>query len=184
MPFDLSDEQITAAFGSAVKVAAYKGATKNDNGTYTLNFTTLSTRAISANVPVFIYGANNLDGYTFTGVSVKAGTPTQEAGDFDFVGTYNTMTLNKGDWFISSDNNFYRANGKEALKPTRAVFRAKEAVGAKSLSVKMDGNATAIVGIEADGSFVTGRMFNLNGQQVGNDYRGIVIVNGKKYLKQ
>lgn len=184
LPFDLNDEQITAAFGSDVKVAAYKSATKNDNGTYTLNFTTLSTRAITANKPVFIYGANDLKDYTFSGVSVKAGTPTQEAGDFDFVGTYNKIGLTAGDWFVSSDNKFYRANGQEKLKPTRAVFRAKEAVGAKSLSVKMDGNATAIVGIEADGSFVTGRMFNLNGQQVGNDYRGIVIVNGKKYLKQ
>lgn len=29
-----------------------------------------------------------------------------------------------------------------------------------------------------------GKMYNLNGQQVGENYKGVVIVNGKKYLKK
>lgn len=33
-------------------------------------------------------------------------------------------------------------------------------------------------------STANGKMFNLAGQQVGNDYKGIVIVNGKKILKK
>ena len=47
---------------------------------------------------------------------------------------------------------------------------------------------TSVEGIDAD-SFIqtTGRIYNLNGQQVGNDLkslpRGIYIVNGKKVMK-
>ena len=52
---------------------------------------------------------------------------------------------------------------------------------AASLALQF-GDATAISTVEK--TIATGKAFNLNGQAVGNDYKGIVIINGKKVLKK
>ena len=53
------------------------------------------------------------------------------------------------------------------------------AASAASLALQFD-DATAISTVEK--TIATGKTFNLNGQAVGNDYKGIVIINGKKVL--
>ena len=44
--------------------------------------------------------------------------------------------------------------------------------------------STGISSIKNAAKLADGKMYNLSGQLVGEDYKGIVIVNGKKYLKK
>lgn len=72
----------------------------------------------------------------------------------------------------------------------RCYFHIEGApAGAKLMLMDNFGEViTGIDGVEADDLVrTTGRIYNLNGQQVGNDLealpRGVYIVNGKKVMK-
>lgn len=187
LPFNLTADELAAKFGANAKFATYIGTSKNNDGTYTLKFE--STTALTANTPVFVWGANNKELYEFSGVKVVKADPTSTPSDaaFSFTGSYDKTTLNAGDWFISSDNKFYRALGTETMKPLRAVFRPVSAAAAKGLSFSIDGGeATGISAITADGSIIVNDnapMYNLAGQRVNDSYKGVVIQNGKKFIK-
>lgn len=183
LPFALTASQIESAFGADVKVATYKDATQNTDGTYTLNFTTLTDKAIQTGVPVIVYGAQAADSYTFEGVTT-AEAPAATGEVFQFVGFAGQTTAQSGDWYVSSDNKFYKANGSEEIKATRAVFRpvSNEAGGAKGMTFVFN-QSTAISGIHvAEGADAP--VYNLAGQRVSKGYRGIVIKNGKKFINQ
>lgn len=188
LPFDLTAEQITAAFGADAKVAAYTGATAGADGTYTLNFTEATT--ITANTPVFIHSAQNqANGYTFTGVEVKDATPTQTAEGFNFVGTYTATTVPVGNYFINSSNKFYKAgDDKTNIKGTRATFEPVGAAAtAKGLgfNVTEDGTTTAINSITMQEELnANAPMYNLAGQQVTKAYKGVILQNGKKFINK
>ncbi len=185
LPFDMTAEQVTATFGADTKLANYMGTTMNEDGTYTLNFRT--TDVIKANTPVFVYGAKNVDTQTVEDVNVVVGDPvaTPASAAFAFQGSYGKMQVNAGDWFISSDNNFYRAKGTESMKATRALFRATTAeAAAKGLTISIDGEVTAIQGIVTDKADSDAPAYNLAGQRVADNYRGIIIKGGKKYLNK
>ncbi len=185
LPFDMTAEQVTATFGADTKLANYMGTTMNEDGTYTLNFRT--TDVITANTPVFVYGAKNVDTQTIEDVNVVEGEPvaTPANAAFAFQGSYGKMQVNADDWFISGDNNFYRAKGTESMKATRALFRATTAeAAAKGLTISIDGEATAIQGIVTDKADSDAPAYNLAGQRVADNYRGIIIKGGKKYLNK
>ena len=188
LPFDLTADQIAAAFGAGAKVAAYTGATAGADGTYTLNFKEATT--ITANTPVFIHSAqNNADGYTFTGVEVKNATPTQTADGFNFVGTYTATTVPVGNYFINSSNKFYKAgDDKTNIKGTRASFEPVGAAAtAKGLgfNVTEDGTTTAINSITMQEELnANAPMYNLAGQQVTKAYKGVILQNGKKFVNK
>lgn len=186
LPFNLTAEQVTATFGADAKLANYTGTTRNDDGTYTLNFETTTT--LTANTPVFVYGAKDVETETIEDVNMVAGTPTSTPADaaFTFAGSYESMTLEAGDWFISSDNKFYRANGTEKMKATRAIFRAvTPEAAAKGITMTIDGQTTAISGVTADGTLTTDApAYNVAGQRVSDNYHGLVIKGGKKYMNK
>ena len=185
LPFDMTAEQVAATFGADTKLANYMGTTMNEDGTYTLNF--LTTDVITANTPVFVYGAKNVDTQTVEDVNVVVGDPvaTPASAAFAFQGSYGKMQVNADDWFISGDNNFYRAKGTESMKATRALFRATTAeAAAKGLTISIDGEATAIQGIVTDKADSDAPAYNLAGQRVADNYRGIIIKGGKKYLNK
>jgi hypothetical protein len=55
------------------------------------------------------------------------------------------------------------------------------ATGGKILTV--NGNPAGINNVEMNKSY-NGAIYNLAGQKVGNDYKGIVIMNGKKFMQK
>ena len=186
LPFNMTAEQVTATFGSDTQLAKYIGTTLNNDGTYTLNFETTTT--ITANTPVFVYGANNVNTKAIEDVNMVVATPTTTPSDaaFAFTGSYGSLTLEAGDWFISSDNNFYRAKGTETMKATRAFFRPTTAeASAKGITMVMDDKPTAISGVTADNAFNEDTpAYNLAGQRVTNNYHGLIIKRGKKYVSK
>ena len=186
LPFDLSADEVSSVLGSNAKVATYTGTTQNSDGTYSLNFE--NATAITANVPVFVYGANDVTAKEISGKTIKAGTPssTPDGAAFTFQGSYSSSTpVSDGSFFISSDNNFYKANGSEKMKGLRAVFvpTTEESASAKGLKMNISGTVTGINGVAVEKAFDE-PIYNIAGQKVTKNYKGLVIKNGKKYVNK
>ena len=89
--------------------------------------------------------------------------------------------------YILQQGEFNKANDGY-LKPNRAYLSTSydvSASGAKALSIVFDGGTTGIGELKNSSieEWKSAPMYNLAGQRVSNGYRGIVIVNGKKYVK-
>lgn len=93
-------------------------------------------------------------------------------------GVYNYI-LQQGQFNMATDG---------YLKPNRAYLSTSydvTALGAKALSVVFAEDETdGIKSVQGSRFTVNGEAYNLSGQRVGKDYKGIVIVNGKKYLRK
>ena len=183
LPFDMSEMQIWEIFGPRVRLANYDGTIRNSDGTYTLNF--ISSNAIEANIPVLISNVEEKSVYNIPGIDVKYGNPRSEKDIFLFLGSYDNTKLNAGDYFISSNNNFYQARGGEIVPPTRAFFRK---VSGKSdakqiLHVTINGNPTGVILFSKEKTSGRTPIFNMSGFCVDEHYTGVVIRNGKKFIQ-
>lgn len=183
LPFDMTSEQVKQVFGEKTQLANYVGTTANEDGTYTLNFN--STATVKANTPLFVYGASKVD-ITLVDVNVLKASPMLAPSDaaFAFIGSYDKISLQPNDWFISSDNKFYLASGRETMKATRAVFRpVKTGTVPQSLRSNLGERPTGVAIVNALGT-PDNPIYNLAGQRVSGNYHGIVIIGGKKYVKK
>ena len=185
LPFDMSAQQVKKVFKENIQIADYVGTTLNADETYTLNLESCMT--ITANHPVFVYGAANVENVVIEDVNIVKGTSVNMPSDaaFAFVGSYGEMALQENDWFISSDNNFYRAKGNEKMKATRAVFRPVSSItSTKSLKTNLVDRPTGVSVIANDDNRPISNIpiYNLAGQRVTKSYRGVVVSGGKKYL--
>lgn len=87
--------------------------------------------------------------------------------------------------------NFYRVTAKNVTMPKHRCYFMIEGAPAGAKIMLMDSFGEVITGIDgveaSDLVRTTGRIYNLNGQMVGNDLealpRGVYIVNGKKVMK-
>jgi hypothetical protein len=185
LPFDMTEEQVKETFGEKTQLANYVGTTQNADGTYTLKFEDVKT--ITANIPLFVYGAATKVDKTLEDVGVKSAPATHvpSGAVFAFTGSYDKTTLLANDWYISSDNKFYQAVGTETMKATRAVFRpVKTEVTPQSLKTNLVDRPTGVANVIVDAlSASDSLIYNLAGQRVSENYHGIVIKGGKKYLK-
>ena len=72
------------------------------------------------------------------------------------------------------------------MKGFRAAFVLNPATPAAGIKVVIDGTTTGIEDLVVDGVKANGRVYNLNGQYVGNSLNGlqpgIYIQNGKKVV--
>lgn len=191
LPFSMSNDLLRLKFGNSTEVAKLTGVVNNGNGSYTLNFET-TTDGLEANVPVLIRNAKNTSDYVeykIMNVKVENASPVSMVNkDINFVGTYNRMKAEPSDWILTSKANAEKAEGTEDIMPTYALLRAKNnSVNAKRITISIDGIATAIDELNLD-AFVdtksTDATYNIYGQKVGNNYKGVIIKGGKKYLKK
>lgn len=86
--------------------------------------------------------------------------------------------------------NFYRVTAKNVTMPKHRCYFMIEGAPAGAKFMLMDNfgeEISGVEGFEVERFVPTGRIYNLNGQQVGNDLealpRGVYIVNGKKVMK-
>lgn len=94
-------------------------------------------------------------------------------------------------WAGGTTYNFYRVTAKNVTMPKHRCYFMIEGAPAGAKLMLMDNFGEVITGIDgveaSDLVRTTGRIYNLNGQQVGNDLealpRGVYIVNGKKVMK-
>lgn len=90
-------------------------------------------------------------------------------------------------WAVCKDGNVIATTTKATYTATEngtySVRAANEMGGLSEASATVEVNATGIENVNRE-TITNSRYFNLAGQKVGNDYRGLVIMNGKKIVKK
>ena len=178
LPFSLTADQVTAAFGEGTTVYSYSN-TDGDN----VNFTT-STTGIAANTPVLIKTATTSTSFAFSNVNLVKATPTAAGINWNFVGSYNAKTVIPVGAYEMYNNNLYKSDGTSSyfIKGFRAYIAPVTTTAAKP-ALTIDGVVTSIdkviTNIDKEGN-----LYNLAGQRVSKNTKGIVIKNGKKVINK
>ena len=126
---------------------------------------------------------------TFEGVTLVAtATPVKVNDAITFTGFYNKATADKlgaSVAAIGAGNKLFKVTSGE-MKGFRAAFVLNPATPAAGIKVVIDGTTTGVEDLVVDGVKANGRVYNLNGQYVGNSLNGlqpgIYIQNGKKVV--
>ena len=203
MPYDLSPLflNIMKSYYGITAVKELTDATLTDG---TLNLTFADATNIVAGKPYLVMVENDFDLSTqaISNVTVEATLHPFTSDNVDFIPTLGKtlVTGPEGDE-SNEDAVLFIAAGNKLVNPTvvndpeqaasymkgfRAYFRLKgDAVNAASFNLDMGGGETdGIRSIEnSELRMENSDYFNLSGQRVGKDYKGIVIVNGKKIVK-
>lgn len=151
--------------------------------------------AIEAGKPYLIKWANSSSDAVnvekkFEGVTlVAAATPVVVNKGISFNGFYKMTAASElggtSVAAIGAGNKLFKVNEGE-MKGFRAAFVLSSGAEATGYKVVIDGTATGIGDLVIDGVKANGRVYNLNGQYVGNSLNGLqpglYIQNGKKIV--
>ena len=200
LPFDVSTLFLNILKGEGITaVKELTDATLTDG---TLNLTFADATNLEAGKPYLVMVGSVFDLSTMAVPDVVKATPKPFTSTYvDFVPTLGKtlVTGPEGDE-SNEDAVLFLAAGNKLVNPSvvndpeqaasymkgfRAYFRLKgNAVNAASFNLDMgEGETDGIKSVQGSGFTVNGEAYNLAGQRVGKDYKGIVIVNGKKIVK-
>ena len=180
LPFDLTANQVAAAFGTGTEVYTFKDVPEGTNSQ--INFNKVTAGTISANIPVLVKATAASDSKTFEGVQVVAptGEVKVDGTNFDFVGLYTPLAIiPEGDYFIGNGA-LYKSKGATSMKAFRAYIRTKTPEA--KINLFIDGVSTSISEINGAAKNENAAIYNIAGQRVNKTQKGIYIVNGKKVL--
>lgn len=189
LPFPLNSTLISYLFGEGSVVEEFSGVTITD-GMVSLNFKAVS--AMQSGVPYLVRPTRDVDRpFSFLNVSLKSAAQTVTHNGYSFTGIYAPTQLKTDgtDLFVASGNLLKRptANSKP-LKAFRAYFTLPSTAAAAKTSLNIEGETTGIDDINTSMRPGQTRVYNLNGQYVGNSLdglsKGIYVVNGKKIVKR
>lgn len=192
VPFNLTPEQTTKAFGADVELRTLTHA----EGT-TLTFG--KATEIEAGKPYLIRVKEVPTDYVykFTGVKVIASGDNwtiQNVGNVNFIGLYAPRDVTELEMlidggvalFLGDNNKFFRAQSSTKMGGFRAFFLVSKDTNPTNVKAVIDGVANGIEDLVIDGVKANGRVYNLNGQYVGKSLNGLqpglYIQNGKKIV--
>ncbi len=178
LPFAMTSEQITTAFGAGVQVAEL---TSGDAST--LTFSTVT--AMEANKPYAIKVTSAFSSATIENVTIAEATPTQSISNWNFVGNYSTGTsIPVGSYFFGNNRLYQASASTKNMKPFRAYFTyTGGGSSAPELNFVIDDmETTGVNDVNRKMSDVKNEFYNLNGQRVNKPMKGLYIVNGKKVV--
>ena len=128
---------------------------------------------------------------TFYGVTVKNVTPANCSGNenYQLIGIYSPLKIDAslyGKVFgINNQDKLAKVKQDTSIKGMRAYFLLANSAAAAKLN--FGGELTGIDAVDNGEAVMTGKVYNLNGQYVGNSLeglkKGVYVVNGKKVLK-
>ena len=178
-------------FDTEIAGTALEGATVKAVGTIEGNVINLvDATKIEAGVPYLVMPkTNDIKNPTFKNVTISVTTPKKAGNDeYKFVGTYSPKPINDQEfgtiWGVTAKGKLAKINEGTTMKGLRAYFVFPTTTAAAKLN--FDGETTGINSIETEAT-VNGKVYNLNGQYVGNSLnglkKGIYVVNGKKVIK-
>lgn len=192
LPFSMTQAEVENYFGEGSKVYVVGSY---DASKSLVNFTT--QQGIQANTPCILEATEANSEYTIadrTIVAANSDAPTVTTSGLSFIGSYavnKAITKDAGNYILyksstdEKDKLYFVDVDDVSMDATRAYFNVASetpAAGSRVLSVEFEGGeATGIAEIE-DVEIADGLIYNLAGQVVGPDYKGIAIINGKKVL--
>lgn len=175
-PYDVTLPTGVVAYSATVNEdkVVYKSASENG--------------IIPANTPVVVYNASavneNIDGYasnvvpnlanSLVGVLVDTQVPVADTDEYDVYFLQNQSGVVA--WYKGAVGETY------TVKANRAYLKIAKNAGAPN-AFFFDDDATGINAVE-NVQAGSAKVYNLNGQAVGSDYKGIVIKNGKKFFNK
>lgn len=178
-------------FDTEIAGTALEGATVKAVGTIEGNVINLvDADKIEAGVPYLVMPTTgDIVNPTFKSVTITE-ISAKEVGntEYKFVGTYSPKKITKDEfgkiWGVTAQGKLAKINADTTMKGLRAYFVFPTSTAAAKLN--FDGETTGINNIETNAT-VNGKVYNLNGQYVGNSLnglkKGIYVVNGKKVIK-
>lgn len=188
LPFDVDANKVSTAFAGA-EIREIDLSKCKDN---TIQF--VPATEIKAGVPYIIKWNKNVAEAqtfenTFEGVTLVAEPkPVKVNNDITFTGFYNKTTADKLGEFVAAigaENKLFKVTSGE-MKGFRAAFVLNSNAQPSAIKLVIDGTATGIEDLVIDGVKANGRVYNLNGQYVGNSLNGLqpglYIQNGKKIV--
>lgn len=178
-------------FETEIAGTALEGATVKAVGEVIGNVINLKDATkIEAGVPYLVMPTTgDIVNPTFKSVTITE-ISAKEVGkdEYKFVGTYSPKPITKDEfgkiWGVTAQGKLAKINADTTMKGLRAYFVFPTNTTAAKLN--FDGETTGINNIETNAT-VNGKVYNLNGQYVGNSLnglkKGIYVVNGKKVIK-
>jgi hypothetical protein len=199
LPFDMTAQQVTTAFGSGVKIGdfdSYDPVYDGDNvSSISVKFSEVNE--IEANHPYIIKVETDKTEFTVDGVDI---TPEEEAYvEFDngktgrqrevygtFLGTYVAGTAVPAKSLFLGDGKFYYATSStKPMKAFRAYFEFEDVLAAADeAGARIKITFDDITGIKDARTYNGEEIYTLSGQRVNKAGKGVYIVNGKKVIKK
>lgn len=186
VPFDVTIEG-SPLEGATIKQIA--SVTEKDDGAV-INFVD-ALATLEAGKAYLVRTATAIVNPTFNGVTVKNVTPTNCSGNdnYQLIGIYSPLNIDAslyGKVFgINNQDKLAKVKENTSIKGMRAYFLLANSATAAKLN--FGGELTGIDAVDNGEAVMTGKVYNLNGQYVGNSLeglkKGVYIVNGKKVLK-
>ena len=186
VPFDMTADQITEVFGEGSVVSAFTSVTGK-----VMNFEKVAT--ITAGQPYIVQATKAFTEISLDKVEMKfePGSDVKRESDelsMSFNGIVSPYTFKKNDGtelFLDKEGNLrYPSTVGSQMKGMRAYFEVLGGTGNEA-KVNIGGGLSSIDKL-MNGEAMTGKVYNLNGQYVGNTLdglaKGLYIMNGKKYV--
>ena len=189
LPFDVDANKVATAFaGAEIREIDPNKCTAN-----TIQF--VPATEIKAGVPYIIKWNENVAEAkpfekTFEGVTLVAEPkPVKVNNDITFTGFYNKTTADKLGTSVAAvgaGSKLFKVVGEGEMKGFRAAFVLNPTAQLSAFNVVIDGVTNGIEDLVIDNVKANGRVYNLNGQYVGNSLNGLqpglYIQNGKKIV--
>lgn len=188
VPFDMTADQITAVFGEGSVVSAFTSVTGK-----VMNFEKVTT--IAAGKPYIVQATKasteiSLDKVEMMPEPERNRNVVKESSELSmsFNGIVSPYTFKKNDGtelFLDKNGNLrYPSTLPSQMKGMRAYFEVLDGTSNEA-KVNIGGGLSSIDKL-MNGEAMTGKVYNLNGQYVGNTLdglaKGLYIMNGKKYV--
>ena len=159
---------------------------------FTVVLTFSDAESIEAGKPYLVQVESAVENPVFNNVSVSStANPATYANVISFVPTFGLTELpspKDNILFLATGNTLKHPSAEgQNLKGFRAYFQLNGANQTRSIRLDLGENVTGVTLIDngqltIDNYAGAGATYNLSGQKVSDDYRGIVIKNGKKIV--
>ena len=193
LPFSMTAEQVTTAFGTGVRMAEFTDW-EVDGNNVKLTFTEGAT-AIEKNVPCLIKVTEGLTEFTVDGVDIepernskgKLVDPYVEVKVGRkygyFTGTYTVTDLPVNSLFLNNDRLWF-CTGSNTTKAFRGYFEIDdvEYSAETRLSITVDSEVTGITERNDRHYRHDDGTYDLQGRKVNSKQKGVYIENGKKVV--
>ena len=198
LPFAMSAEQVTAAFGPEVQLGDFNGCDVDDE-TGNIKAKFISATAIAANHPYIIKVKDVVSEFTADGVDIApeeepavdkdektTGTGRNKVTTYNsFIGTYINDTTVPDYGLFLNDNKFWFSKGQTKMKAFRAYFDFATAGAEYEVEsrIAITFDETTGIGVSLmknEECIKDNAIYNLKGQRVEKPGKGIYIFKGKK----
>lgn len=180
VPFDVKDVNSTALSGAEIR--KYKSM----NGSI-MEFE--ATTELKAGHAYLVKPSVDITTPIFNSVTLSKGDTSKDGENgYEFIATLGSKELKTDgtNLFLGADNKFYipTETGK-IMKALRGYFVAPSGESGSKMGINIDGETNYITTLNGS-AVVYGKVYNLNGQYVGNDVKslkkGVYVVNGRKFI--